>query len=271
MSVTVLDHGYVLFVEAWGRGLDGQMEAAIIEAARMSTGKGFQGWGGASCPDCDMAGRLALNDKLYKTHEHMKEAEKLCRCRGTGVTIGDEKLLEFLWTNRHTTPFEMAGMTIEVQAPIMVFREWHRHRTQSYNEMSARYTPLPDVNYLPTVERCLMISAHNKQAQGTGAVLTHEVALKWLALLAEAYEFSQEVYQAGLTVGIPKEVARLSVPVGRYSRMRASSNLLNWLRFLGLRRPENAQWEIRQYANAVFDIVQEHFPRTAALFEVKPL
>jgi thymidylate synthase (FAD) len=77
---------------------------------------------------------------------------------------GDEKLLAFLWDNKHATPFEMAGAIIEVQAPIFVFREWHRHRTQSYNEMSARYTPLPDVNYIPTVERLLMNSKTNKQA-----------------------------------------------------------------------------------------------------------
>jgi len=55
----------------------------------------------------------------------------------------DEKLLAYMFNNQHATPFEFCGMTIEVQAPIFVFREWHRHRTQSYNEMSARYAPLP--------------------------------------------------------------------------------------------------------------------------------
>jgi len=102
--IEILDHGYIQQVDAWGS------DEAIIEAARMSTGKGFLGWGSAERP-------------------------------------GDEKLLRFLYENKHATPFEMAGLTIEVQAPIFVFREWHRHRTQSYNEMSARYAPLPDLNY----------------------------------------------------------------------------------------------------------------------------
>jgi thymidylate synthase (FAD) len=102
---------------------------------------------------------------------------------------GDEKLLKYLYNNHHMTPFEMAGMIIEIQAPIFVFREWHRHRTQSYNELSARYTPLPDVNYMPTVERCMVVSGTNKQA---GAIkgadeLTHESVLLWLEAL-EVYD-----------------------------------------------------------------------------------
>src|SRR5688572_1581490 len=111
--IKVLDHGYVRFIEAWGKGDAGVNEAGIIEAARQSTQGSFRGW------------------------------------------EQDQKLLGFLFNNKppHATPFEFAGMVIEVQAPIFVFREWHRHRTQSYNEMSARYAPLPDLNYLPTVDR----------------------------------------------------------------------------------------------------------------------
>lgn len=77
-SIPVLDHGSVSLVESWGS------DERIIEAARMSTGKGFQGW-----------------DK-------------------------DEKLLRYLYTHHHMTPFEMAGAIFEVKAPIFVFREWHR-------------------------------------------------------------------------------------------------------------------------------------------------
>ena len=133
--------------------------------------------------------------------------------------------------------FEMAGFIVEVKAPIFVFREWHRHRTQSYNEMSARYAPLPDFNYIPTVERCLVVNCANKQANAaTGAaVLTHERALAWLEKLTAYYEQGEALYQEGLSDGIPKELARLSLTVGRYSRMRASANLRNWLAFLTLR------------------------------------
>lgn len=227
MEFKVLDHGYLRFIEHWGS------DQRIIEAARMSTNKGFLGWG----PKED-------------------------------GSAGDEKLLKFLYDNKHATPFEMAGCVIEVEAPIMVYREWHRHRTQSYNEMSARYTPLPDVNYMPTAERCLVVNGANKQANAAGGadVLTHESVLEWLEELAGAYEHAERVYQSGLKRGIPKELARLPVPVARYSRMRACANLRNWLAFLTLRMAPNAQWEIRQYANAMCEIIGEIFPRTHELF-----
>lgn len=182
----------------------------------------------------------------------------------------DAKLLAYLYNNKHVTPFEMAGLVLEVKAPIFVFREWHRHRTQSYNEMSARYIPLPDENYMPlpldVMER-ISAGSKNKQAQGVSDVMpaTSEVEA-WLRALETAYRRCQHVYERGLELGIPKEIARLPVPVARYSRMRASANLRNWLAFLTLRMAPNAQWEIRQYAEAVGRIVAEQFPRTWELF-----
>lgn len=220
-KIKVLDQGYVKLIDKWGS------DEGIIEAARMSTGKGFQGW-----------------DK-------------------------DAKLLAYLYNNKHMTPFEMAGLTIEVKAPIFVYREWHRHRTQSYNEMSARYIPLPDENYMPTKERIIEgsnLAATNRQAQGLAAL--NEVQIDaWLSELEEVYDQAQRVYDRGLELGIPKEVARLPVPVARYSRMRASANLRNWLGFLTLRMDSHAQWEIRQFANVVGEqIIASVFPRTWELF-----
>lgn len=241
MRIEVLDHGYVKLIEPWGGGSgeappreDGaamcyftpDYERGIIEAARQSTQGSFRGW-----------------DQ-------------------------DAKLLKYLYDNKHATPFEFAGMIIEVQAPIFVFREWHRHRTQSYNEMSARYEPLPDLYYMPDakniVDRGLKATV-NKQAAGT-AEFRPDLAGLWAAKVQALYAEAEALYRAGLSVGIPKELARITMPVGHYSRMRASANLRNWLAFMTLRCDENAQWEIRQYANAVAEIIKEKFPRTARLW-----
>jgi len=256
---TVLDHGYLKLVDSWGS------EEAIIEAARMSTGKGFMGWG-SRCSKCGIA-MVAVFGGGWSPSDYEHGEQK--GCPHDADKPGDEKLLRFLWENKHATPFEMAGLTIEVQAPIFVFREWHRHRVPfSYNEMSARYTPLPDVNYVPTVERLLVNSKTNKQA-GTvkGAKeLTGENARFWLEKLEEVYAQTQRIYEEGLVFGVPKELARVVLPVGRYSRMRASANLRGWLAFLTLRMAPNAQWEIQQYANALGELVAEKFPRTWELF-----
>lgn len=261
----LLDHGYVELIDVCGS------DQRVIEAARMSTDKGFLGWGGAPCPQCDAAGRLDPKDRLYRNQDMFVAARAECVCKGSGVTVGDEKLLRYLWEHRHTTPFEMGWLHIEVQAPLFVFREWHRHRTQSYSELSARYTQMPDLHYLPLIARCRPADTANRQAAGTAPYAGDDAAQAWIAraraLQTEVYSH----YTAGLALGISKEVARLNTPVARYSRMRAGGNLLNWLRFLGLRMAPDAQWEIRQYADAVGEIVAEHFPRTWALFEERPL
>lgn len=106
----------------------------------------------------------------------------------------------------------------------------------------------------------------NKQAQGNGTILTTEKAQIWLLQLCKLYDHAQQVYWDGLQIGIPKELARLPVPVARYSRMRASANLRNWLAFLTLRQAPQAQWEIREYANAVGTIIADRFPKTWELF-----
>ncbi len=231
MKIDVLDHGYVEYIEAWGMGRDGttDFEVGIIEAARQSTQGNFRGWG------------------------------------------DDHKLLKFLHDNNHATPFEFAGLVIEVQAPIFVFREWHRHRTQSYNEMSARYTPLPELYYVPgfaNVGERGQAATPNKQAAGA----THyndQAAMEWHGELLDFYTAAEAIYQRALAAGVPKELARITMPVGHYSRMRASANLRNWLAFLTLRMAPNAQWEIRQYAEAVGRCIEHAFPETWRLFRGK--
>lgn len=232
-NIRVLDHGYVRYIEGWGSGeanLTNDLECGIIEAARQSTQGSFRGW--------DV----------------------------------DEKLLGFLFNSepQHSTPFEFAGMVIEVQAPIFVFREWHRHRTQSYNEMSARYSPLPDLNYIPSVQRLMQGSSLTNKQAGTVAdakQITLQAAEEFRSALELEYTHQEALYQKALLSGVPKELARVVLPVGRYSRMRASTCLRNWLAFLTLRYHPKAQWEIQQYATIVASMVAEKFPKTWMLYK----
>ena len=219
----MLDHGYVDHIESWGS------DQGIIEAARMSTDKGFEGWGTAREP-------------------------------------GDEKLLRYLYEHKHESPFEMAGITIEVQAPIFVFREWHRHRTQSYNEMSGRYAVLPNMFYIPSVERVLNAKQSTKSKQGSEAGFSMEAVNNIRRALVDSYTESRQTYENMIAQGVAREIARLCLPVAQYSRMRASANLRNWLAFLTLRMDKAAQWEIRQFANIVGNLIQFDYPRTWELF-----
>lgn len=254
MKKDVLDHGYIELVETYGS------DEAIVTAARQSTQKGFLGWG--------PKGRCTVCGWEVEEWRGTKCEGKCAQINSYTVAQipGDEKLLRFMWENAHATPFEFAGAVIEVQAPIFVFREWHRHRTQSYSEASARYSPLPDVNYVPTVERLMQAGTSSKQTQAL-APIDERSAQIFRDVAARQYRDAQLAYEDALANGIPKELARIILPVGRYSRMRAAANLRNWLAFLTLRQAPNAQWEIRQYANALHDILTSKFPRTLALFD----
>lgn len=274
MKIEVLDHGYVEFVEAWGVGKDEQerkppatdgseyypdYEVGIIEAARQSTQGSFRGWEPAAC-DCVSKEEAVSESTFELLHEDS--------CASM-TNKGDARLLSYLYRNNHSTPFEFAGMVIEVQAPIFVFREWHRHRTQSYNEASARYAPLPELFYIPTHERVLMKGGTNKQAQGNGD-LTEDNVDFFRRQLEDKCLSSASDYKEFLRCGVPKELARCVLPVNWYSKMRASANLRNWLAFMTLRCDPAAQWEIQQYANAVAKIIEDKFPQTYKLWKDGP-
>jgi thymidylate synthase (FAD) len=255
----VLDNGYAKLIRTWGS------DEEIIETARMSTDKGFLGWDPGPCPTCSGKGSVFVDEGW---------PEATCTdCSGKGRIPGDAKLLRYLYEHKHSTPFEFAGLTIEIQAPLMVYREWHRHRTQAYSEMSARYVQMPNLHYVPSVQRIIDSSrkSGNRQASGAGVLsipgfhpAENEavVAERIRQLIGAEQQRVYAQYEELLRYGVSKEIARLDTPVARYSRMRATGNLRNWLAFLTLRMDPAAQFEIRQYAWCVADAISKAFPRT---------
>lgn len=267
----VLDHGYVTYIDSMGE------DSTIVEAARMSTGRGFVSWEHyARCKKCGCVWKVfdytvtpgdGKPSMSAQGNEFCKEcdASPLTKELFEDYPTGDFGLLDNLWRHKHATPFEMCELALEIQAPIMVFREWHRHRTQSYNEFSARYAQMPDLHYLPSPERIQKQAAHNKQ--GSAEAADHGTAHQILAELERQQEEVYETYDAWVGNGIAKEVARLNTPVSRYSKCRAKTDLRNWLAFCNLRMRPGAQWEIRQYANIVADIIKTLWPKVWSLFE----
>lgn len=265
-TIEVLDNGYVAYIEHLGDGEAGASEAGIIEAARQSTQGSFRGWNKWLCSACGNS----FNEQIQHSTDgsvigsYPPSAAMVCV---TPKWSNDEKMLSFMASHNHTTPFEFCHLVIETQAPIFVIREWQRHRTMSYNEMSARYAPLPDVNFTPSLDRLFWTQDDNKQSQAVdGTELTKDRAINWQQQVRDFYDKAEQLYQYGLGIGVPKELARIVLPVGRYSRMRVSANLHNWLKFCAIRMDYNAQYEIRQYAKAVGAIISQVFPRSWMLF-----
>ena len=173
---------------------------------------------------------------------------------------GDARLINYLWRNHHTTPFEAVTLTFEVMAPIFVFRQWHRHRTQSYNELSARYRELPGTFYIPRPEDIGSQATDNKQARHIADGQIPSGRLAEVERLRSHCSHAHSIYQDLLASGWPRELARMALPVNVYSHMFATMNLLNFFRFATLRDDPHAQMEIRVYAKAMVQMVRHVAP-----------
>lgn len=181
--------------------------------------------------------------------------------------------INFLMRERHGSPFEHNAMTFYVAAPIMVFREFHRHRIGfSYNERSGRYSKLEDLFYIPPEERPLI----QVGKPGEYRMLPEPEHIKYLATIDDmlaAYQFSYERYERILERGHAKEIARSVLGVGIYSAMYVTCNARSLMSFLSLRVnepkatfPSKPQWEIWQVANQMEAQFSSWFPHTHAAF-----
>jgi hypothetical protein len=217
-------------VESWGS------DERIIEAARMSTQKGFEGWG----PKPETA-RPATRSCSAISGEQPRDAVR-----------------------------DGGAMTIEVQAPIFVFREWHRHRTQSYNEMSARYAPLPDEEL------------HERRApharRRTGEDEAGEAPERRLDEADRGVPLA--TWSRGLRGHARTRLPARAQDLGVAERA-GPPRPARWRATRGCGRARTcatgsvssrsgmapqAQWEIRQYADAVAHLIDTQFPRTSEIF-----
>ena len=189
----------------------------------------------------------------------------------------DTKLIRYLMQNHHTSPFEAVVFTFEIKAPIFVFRQWHRHRTWSYNELSARYAELPEEFYVPDPKVMGQQSASSKQARDLGEFdpILHTIpedregpAVHYTAtdLMGSSNEDAFSLYHKMLEAEIPRELARSVLPLSTYSRMFATVDLHNLFHFLRLRLHKHSQYEIRVYARALLDLITTVCPIASEAF-----
>jgi thymidylate synthase (FAD) len=174
----------------------------------------------------------------------------------------DKKLLGYLLKNKHTSPFEMCKITFNIRMPIFVMRQFVRHRMQNLNEVSARYTELPDVFYVPDQWR--KQDTKNKQ----GSQVDDQLNGPYLSgVLADAYRQTYKTYQHLLDRGVAKEMARFILPVGIYTEIYSTWDLNNLLKYFVLRDDAHAQWEHQQFAKAMKEITRMVFPWTMELYD----
>lgn len=169
----------------------------------------------------------------------------------------DKKLLFYLLRNQHTSPFEMVEFKFRVRLPLVTAWQWVRHRTWNMNAQSGRYTPFEENDfYVPSVWR--KQAKDNKQASEGEIDPADDQALT--QKLIDHYEQSYRLYQEAIDAGVAREMARLFLPgFSVYYTWVMKIDAHNLMHFLRLRMADEAQYEIRVYAQAIF----EHFFKTA--------
>lgn len=265
----VLDQGFICLVDAMGD------DASIYQVARVSYGKDTY--------DGRDTNRSDIDDGNWHpdTAPDPKQAEK------------NRTLIRYLMSHSHTTPFEMVEIKFMVQLPMDCWRQWIRHHTANVNEYSTRYTEATYM-YQTTNPTEWRLQATDNQQDSSGFLTewpekwnTNDPAIKYplqhpidtersncktsgqyLTSMEETFhDHAKQLYQERLEAGVAKEQARKDLPLSTYTCAYWKCDLHSIFNFLRLRMHSHAQYEIRMYANAMYEIVKQIVPVACEAFE----
>lgn len=191
------------------------------------------------------------------------QAARVSYGHGTRQVQEDRGLIRYLARHRHTTPFEMVEFKFHHVMPIFVARQWIRHRTANVNEYSARYSVVPDRFYRPAVDSIRQQSTRNRQG---GEESVEAITAQEFHAYLNAVEAHYAEYERLLDKGVARELARIGLPLNIYTEWYWKCDLHNIFHFLSLRLDHHAQQEIRDYASAMFALIQPIVPVAAEAF-----
>ena len=194
------------------------------------------------------------------------QAARVSYGKGTTKVSQDKALIRYLLRHRHTTPFEMVELKWHAKMPIFVARQWVRHRTANINEYSLRYSEAPDEFYIPKPENVRLQSITNRQG-GSDEKISPEIVDKTIKYMKEISTLAMKRYKELNGVSVARELTRSLLPVNLYTQWYWKNDLHNTFNFLKLRMDKHAQFEIREYANAMASIVKEKVPIAYQAFE----
>lgn len=212
----------------------------------------------------DVSPRFIPNDSIHlKCDYAIVQAARVSYSSGTKQLKNDKSLIYYLYRNAHTSPFEMVEFKFHIKAPLFIVRQWQRHRMSSYNEISGRYSVLNESFWKPVSFREQSIL--NKQSSESN--INENLNKKLLQDYDDHLKKSYSLYNNLLSNGVTREMARSVLPVSINTEFYWKIDLHNLLRFISLRSDYHAQQEIREYSDAIMEIIKEYCPVTTEAFE----
>lgn len=210
---------------------------------------------------CLDKGFIALVDHMGNDARIVQSA-RVSYQAGTKAVQTDRHLIRYLVRNLHTTPLEKVRFEFHVKLPIFIARQWMRHRTGSFNEVSARYSVLPKDFYIPDELR--KQSKTNRQGSsdetiselptfdGEGGTVSVKEQLENIC----GFQYTE--YEGFISEGVAREQARMVLPLNIYTEFFWTVDLWNLMHFLRLRIDPHAQKEIRVYAESIVELIEEN-------------
>ena len=195
--------------------------------------------------------------------EEVENSARISYGEGTRKVNQTRNLIRYLMRHKHTSPFEMCEVKFHLKLPIFIMRQLVRHRTANLNEYSGRYSVMSNEFYLPEGDYLAKQSTTN--SQGRGEVLEQQGLLQFE--FNRIYDGASMAYQVLLEHDLSREVARALLPVANYTECIWKIDLHNFFHFVKLRSDSHAQREIRDYANAMYELVKPNFPLCCEAFE----
>ena len=195
--------------------------------------------------------------------EEVENSARISYGEGTRKVNQTRNLIRYLMRHKHTSPFEMCEVKFHLKLPIFIMRQLVRHRTANLNEYSGRYSVMSNEFYLPEGDYLAKQSTTNNQ--GRGEVLDKQGLLQFE--FNRIYDGASMAYQVLLEHDLSRELARALLPVANYTECIWKIDLHNFFHFVKLRSDSHAQREIRDYADAMYELVKPNFPICCEAFE----
>ena len=186
------------------------------------------------------------------------QAARVSYGAGTKTLSSDKNLIDYLMRHHHTTPFEMCEIKLHIRIPMDAWRQMIRTRTANVNEYSTRYSEAIDSMQRTKPDKWRLQSTNNKQ--GSDGFLNAGEGIYFSMDEQTLQEECRKIYKSRLKAGIAREQARKDLPLSTYTEAYWKIDLHNLLHFLELRMDSHAQYEIRQYANTIGEIVEKWCP-----------
>jgi len=168
----------------------------------------------------------------------------------------NDRLIKYLATHNHFTPFTHPMITLRETVPIFVARQRFKHVVGfTYNEVSRRYVDDTPDFYVPDVWRS---RPDGSIKQGSGG--KHPANRKWQLEYTEATLYMENLYHNMITNGVAPEQARMVLPQSMMTSYYVTGSLAAWARAYSLRADSHAQVEIQDLAAMWAELIEPLYP-----------